>query len=77
MTFLYDDVFIMNCYCSVNMIVIWTLSLILVFSNMLFWKLNLFPSSGDGGGGPTLLDPLERINLDPCVIIIVLVTMCA
>jgi hypothetical protein len=26
-------------------------------------KLDLFPSSGEGGGTPTLLSPLDRANL--------------
>jgi hypothetical protein len=31
----------------------------------MFWKLDLFPSSGEGGKTPTLLGPLERANLIP------------
>jgi hypothetical protein len=30
----------------------------------MFRKLDLFPSSGEGGEAPTLLDPLERSNLN-------------
>jgi hypothetical protein len=32
--------------------------------NIKFRKLDLFPSSGEGRETPTLLDPLERANLN-------------
>jgi hypothetical protein len=41
-----------------------------ILKNTTFRKLDLFPSSGWGGGTPTLLGPLERANLNhwpPCV----------
>jgi hypothetical protein len=32
--------------------------------NTAFGPLNMFPSSGEGKESPTLLDPLERANLN-------------
>jgi hypothetical protein len=45
----------------------WTLYIVWYskkLENATFRKLDLFPSSGEGGETPTLLDPLERANLN-------------
>jgi hypothetical protein len=34
------------------------------YKNTMFRKLEMFPSSGKIMGAPTLLDPLERANLN-------------
>jgi hypothetical protein len=40
----------------------WTL--LIVLENATFWKLDLFPSSGEGKEAHTILGPLERANLN-------------
>jgi hypothetical protein len=45
----------------------WTLSIVQYskkFENTTFRKLDLFPSSGQGGKTPSQLGPLERANLN-------------
>jgi hypothetical protein len=40
-----------------------------ILENTTFRKLDLFPSSGEGGEKtPTQLGPLERANLNPCLV---------
>jgi hypothetical protein len=34
-----------------------------IMKNTMFWKLGVFPSSGEIWKTPTLLDPLERANI--------------
>jgi hypothetical protein len=47
---------------------VWTLSNFLYVKELkdtMFYKLDLFPLSGEGGRTPTFLGSLERANLNP------------